>query len=199
MDFQFCPFCANTLQEVITDGNKRWYCSKCNKKHYVNPTVGVAVILLVNNRLLLVQRGKGISYEDKWCIPCGHVEWGEDIREAGHREFLEETGLAVTIGPVFEVHSNFHDPLHLTVGIWFWGTCSGGKLVPGSDAKDVRFFPLNLIPKEMAFPTDLLVVEKLKHFMEIGKKTTMFKFFEPKCCPESMHPLELDGIRLSGK
>jgi hypothetical protein len=51
----------------------------------------------------------------------------------------------------------------------------------------------------MAFPTDLLVVEKLKHFMETGKKTTMFKFFEPKSCRESMRPLELAGIKLSGK
>jgi hypothetical protein len=57
------------------------------------------------------------------------------------------------------------------------GNLSGGKLIPGSDAQDVRFFPLNLIPKEMAFPTDLLVVEKLKHFMKSGKNRW---FFEPK-------------------
>jgi 8-oxo-dGTP diphosphatase len=169
MDLQFCPFCANALKEEITDAKKRWYCSRCDIKHYLNPTVGVAVILLVNGRLLMVKRGKGISYENKWCIPCGHVEWGEDVREAGSREFLEETGLKVRIGPVFDVHSNFHDPLHLTVGIWFWGTCTGGKLIPGSDAQDVRFFPLDLIPEEMAFPTDLFVVEKLKWFLKSEK------------------------------
>jgi 8-oxo-dGTP diphosphatase len=169
MDFQFCPFCAHPLKKVVSDGKKRLYCSGCNKKHYLNPTVGVAVILLVQERLLLVKRGKGISYEDQWCIPCGHVEWGEDIREAGQREFLEETGLEVSIGPVFEVHSNFHDPLHLTVGIWFWGTYTGGKPVPGSDARDVRFFPFDRIPEEMAFPTDLLIIEKLKRLVESGK------------------------------
>jgi ADP-ribose pyrophosphatase YjhB (NUDIX family) len=176
MDFKFCPFCAHPLEKMKSDGKKRLYCAGCDKKHYLNPTVGVAVILLVNDRLLLVKRGKGISYEDKWCIPCGHVEWGEDVREAGQREFLEETGLEIKIGPVFEVHSNFHDPLHLTVGIWFCGTCTGGKLAPGSDAQDVRFFPLDLIPEEMAFPTDLLVVEKLKRVVELGKPRALDVF-----------------------
>jgi 8-oxo-dGTP diphosphatase len=169
MDFQFCPYCAHPLKKVMSDGQKRLYCSGCDKKHYLNPTVGVAVILFVQGRLLLVKRGRDISHENKWCIPCGHVEWGEDVREAGKREFLEETGLEVSIGAVFEVHSNFHDPLHLTVGVWFWGTWTGGKMVPGSDARDVRFFPLDMIPEKMAFPTDLLVIEKLKHVVESGK------------------------------
>jgi 8-oxo-dGTP diphosphatase len=168
MDFRFCPFCANSLKKEIIGGKKRFYCSVCDKKHYLNPTVGVAVILLVNGRLLLVKRSKGISYENMWCIPCGHVEWGEDVREAGSREFLEETGLKVNIGPVFDVHSNFHDLSNLTVGVWFWGACTGGKLIPGSDAQDVRFFPLDSIPDEMAFPTDLLVVEKLRRLMKSG-------------------------------
>lgn len=173
MDFQFCPFCAHPLEKMNSGRHERLYCPVCDKKHYKNPTVGVAVILLLHDRLLLVKRSKGISFEDKWCIPCGHVEWGEDIREAGRREFMEETGLAVKIGPVFDVHSNFHDPSNLTVGIWFWGTCEGGKPVPGSDAQDVRFFRLEMIPDEMAFPTDLLVVEKLKKLVD-SKKIPVF-------------------------
>jgi ADP-ribose pyrophosphatase YjhB (NUDIX family) len=74
----------------------------------------------------------------------------------------------VTLGPVFAVHSNFHDPENPTVGVWFWGTKSGGTLQAGSDAADVGFFPINNLPDQMAFPTDLLVCEKLRRCLRSG-------------------------------
>ena len=161
MLFKYCPMCGNTLT-VINDENKiRPKCEACGYIQYRNPTVGVAVIVIENNSLLLVKR-KG-SYEGKWCIPCGHVEWDEDIRDTARRELKEETGLDVEVGEVVDVHSNFHDPDHQTVGVWFLGKIKGGKLEAGSDSIEAKFFNLDQIPAEsMAFPTDLLVCEKLK-------------------------------------
>ena len=127
---------------------------------YKNPTVGVAVIILREGRLLLIKR-RG-SYDGMWCIPCGHVEWDEDIRLCARRELKEETGLDVELGPAFDVHSNFHDPEHQTVGVWFLGRLIGGQLQPGSDAREGDFFALEALPERMAFPTDLLICEKLR-------------------------------------
>ena len=88
------------------------------------------------------------------------MDYGEEVREAGAREVLEETGLVVEVGvPVF-VATNFHDPLKVSVCIWFSGIVVGGDPTPGSDAVDLGWFALDDLP-DLAFETDAALFEQM--------------------------------------
>ena len=125
------------------------------------PSVGVAIVVRDDGgRVLLGKRAVGWG-AGEWCIPCGSLEWGEDVRAAAERELLEETGLRARAGEVVAVHSNFHDPERLTVGIWFAGEGVEGEPVPADgELSEVGYFdPAE--PPPLAFPTDALVLAQL--------------------------------------
>jgi ADP-ribose pyrophosphatase YjhB (NUDIX family) len=153
----YCRRCGGRLEPNTGGPHRR--CLACREVNYRNPAVGVAVIVVEADSILLGRRGRG-AHSGRWCIPCGYVEWGEDIRAAARREMEEETGLAVDIGEVYAVHSNFHDPASLTVGVWFVGRIVGGALAAGDDIDEVGYFPLRS-PPELAFPTDAEVIATL--------------------------------------
>jgi ADP-ribose pyrophosphatase YjhB (NUDIX family) len=122
--------------------------------------VGVAVIVFNKDGQILLGRRNG-SYSGLWCIPCGYVEYDEDVFDAAAREFKEETNLDIKINGVYTVQSNFHNPETHTVGIWFMAEVTGGELKAQADLDEVGYFDL-AAPPELAFPTDSLVIESLR-------------------------------------
>ena len=160
-DYRYCPRCAEPLASTMRGGLPRPTCASCGFVHFRNPAVGVAVVLLDDDGRILMGRRSAGGNVGEWCIPCGYVEWGEDIRDAARREFAEETGIDVEIDEVCAVHSNFHNASSLTVGVWFYAKPSSGQPTASDDLDQVDWFLPSDPPEPLAFPTDRLVLAQL--------------------------------------
>jgi len=159
---RYCPDCGGALFFDYRGGERRPLCPACGFVRYRNPAVGVATIIRdPQGRVLLGRRAHG-DYAGHWCIPCGYVEWDEDIRVAAVRECAEETGLQVELGPVIAVHSNFHNRDKQTVGVWFVANVVGGAVHPmDGEFTELGWFAPGQPPSPLAFPTDFLVLDQL--------------------------------------
>jgi 8-oxo-dGTP diphosphatase len=76
--------------------------SRDRREYPERPIVGVGAVIVEGGKVLLIRR----RYEPlmgQWSLPGGAVEVGEALERAVEREMLEETGLAVDVGPVIEV------------------------------------------------------------------------------------------------
>lgn len=64
-----------------------------NKDH--RPKVGLGVIILKGDKVLFGKR-IGSHEASVWCIPGGHLEFGEQFVDCAAREVMEETGLRIS-------------------------------------------------------------------------------------------------------
>ena len=158
----YCSDCGTCLERAFLYGRERGLCPGCGRIDFRSPSVAVAVVLRnEEGRILMVKRGPGSSRAGLWSIPAGYMDYGEEVRQAGAREILEETGLVVEVGDPIFVATNFHDPLKVSVCIWFSGTVVGGDPAPGSDAVDLGWFVLDDLP-DLAFDTDATLIQQMR-------------------------------------
>jgi 8-oxo-dGTP diphosphatase len=91
-------------------------------------TCGICVIgdslVMVNHRYL--------ADGDFWIPPGGGIEFGEDAGVGLAREFKEETGLTVDVGPFLFACEFVKPPLH-SVELFFHVVYKGGELTVGED------------------------------------------------------------------
>jgi len=91
--FQYCPNCAAPSPEFPR--NRKIYCPACGFSYYHNNAAAVAVLIAVEDRYILLRRGKepGKGLLD---LPGGFVDPGESAEEACRREVMEEIGAEIT-------------------------------------------------------------------------------------------------------
>ena len=144
-DFLFCPFCGSSMKRVKSERGLRNRCPSCGFTQYKNPIPSVGAIAVKNGEVLLIQRGVEPA-KGAWVFPTGFINEGESPPEACLRELKEETGLEGKIVDIIEAYAEEADIYGHILVIMYLVEVVGGKLRPGDDAADARFFPSNQLP-----------------------------------------------------
>ncbi|WP_030878705.1 NUDIX domain-containing protein [Streptomyces sp. NRRL S-1868] len=116
------------------------------------------VVAIRDGRVLLIERGWP-PFKGYWALPGGHVDPGETLRVAAARELTEETGLHVGQHALTYLgrwgnpaRDTGRDPRgHYVTCAYLAGVPAGVPVRPGTDAKDARWWPLDGLPRLVAF------------------------------------------------
>jgi ADP-ribose pyrophosphatase YjhB (NUDIX family) len=147
---RFCLRCAARLVHQDDHGSPRPTCPACGYIHYRNPVPAAGVLLEWRRGILLVKR-KYHPRAGAWCLPAGFMEYGETPERCALRELREETGIEGGLDGLFGVYSGQDDPRARAVLILYLAERTGGRLQPGDDAIEARFFPTSRLPRAIAF------------------------------------------------
>ncbi len=90
--FHFCPSCG--APGLKFDGKNRYSCDACAFSFYQNTAAACGAILTLNDRILLLKRGKEPA-AGMLDFPGGFIDPGESAEEALRREIREEIGVPV--------------------------------------------------------------------------------------------------------
>jgi ADP-ribose pyrophosphatase YjhB (NUDIX family) len=119
------------------------------------------VLLERDGEVLLVKR-RLEPRVGAWCVPAGFMEYGETPEHCAVRETREETGLEVRLTGLFGVYAGFDDPRVRAVLILYTAERTGGRLAPGDDASETRWFRLARLPGAIAFHAHRRALEELR-------------------------------------
>jgi ADP-ribose pyrophosphatase YjhB (NUDIX family) len=122
------------------------------------PELCVSAVVLDDDRLLLVRRGRGRA-QGSWALPGGRVEAGELLAEAVVRELAEETALEGVCGALIGVVELVReDEPHQVIAVHRVSLLESADPVAGDDAAEARWVPLTDV-------VDHQLVEGLAEFL----------------------------------
>jgi ADP-ribose pyrophosphatase YjhB (NUDIX family) len=106
------------------------------------PRVRASVLLRSKGKILLVKEYINSMQKELWLTPGGGVKFGESLKDAAKREFLEETGINVEVGRfIFYKEYIVKDKVH-TLNFYFIGECANDTIIKTGEVIDVQFFSL---------------------------------------------------------
>lgn len=153
------PLSFQTEEEVVPVNAMR-----TSRQYPGQPIVGVGAVIMQHGQVVLVKR-RFEPLAGQWSLPGGRLELGETLEAGLAREMLEETGLAVEVGPVVDVFDRILlDPERKVryhyVLIDYLCRPVGGALSHGSDVAAAELVDPGELERYRLTPKATSVIEK---------------------------------------
>ncbi len=146
---KFCPECGAPVVRLEHEFY-RGSCTGCGAVHYMNPKVSVAVVVSIDNQVLLVRRTEE-PYRGWWTLPAGFVEYEETCEQAAQREAREEIGVGVELTGLHGVYSYADDPRAHMVLVVYRARPEHAQFQAGDDSDSCELFGKRTLPELIAF------------------------------------------------
>ena len=117
-----------------------------------------------NKEILLIKRLKE-PFQDFWALPGGFVDENEDLETAAKRELLEETSIMIfKVNQIGAYGTPGRDPRSHVVSVAYYSEIDPlAEAVAADDAKEVKWFNLNLLPP-LAFDHSEIIRDAIEKF-----------------------------------
>ena len=126
------------------------------------PRVGVAAIIVRNNRVLLIRR-KNVHGAGSWSTPGGHLDFGETPEQCAIRETQEEVGIEIKDVQFIAVTNDFFEASEKHyITLWMVGTYVSGepKIAADYEVAEVGWFDWESLPSPLFIPFENLVNQR---------------------------------------
>jgi len=159
---KYCIKCGSLLKDKKEGNITRKWCPNCGWTYYENPVPASACVVLNDkNEVLLIKR-KVEPSAGRWALPSGYVEIYQTPEECAVAELEEETGLKGKIKKSLGYFMQDSPICKKVISFGFYLEKIGGKLKPGDDALEAKFFTVSRMP--------YLPFSSHRRFIEIIKK-----------------------------
>ena len=172
MPRRFCIRCGARLGRIRERDRRVPGCPRCGWIDWHNPAPTVSVLILRGGRILLVRRTFPPA-RGAWDVPGGFFERGETAERAARREVREELGVDVRIVRFVGIFPDAYGTERLpSLNVYYLGrvTRNDAAIRVADDAAEFRWFPLDRVPRRLAFKNNRQAILALRRMLARGRR-----------------------------
>jgi len=127
-------------------------------KNLPNVRVGTACMCFNKTGQVLMLLRKGSHGDDTWCMPGGHLEFGETLEQCVAREAKEEADIDVKNLEIISLSNDVaYEKHYITIGMIAHEWTGTPQIMEPEKCTDMRWFSLDNLPNNLFHATKKII------------------------------------------